>query len=750
MLDITLLQCIKRREDYDYYRPMVRDHLIDDRTKTLLYDFKAYFDEYSGHSEINFDVFPTWWRQFRHPNIKKDELEFYEKVFKRIQESPDEESALKLRENLQDLHFATVVANKAHDTIDGKITGEQFLLAVQDELDKTMTERAKTGDVPWDTRSIVETVDSLSYEHGLKFKLKCLDKSLGSLHAGKFGIVGAYVDCYAEGTQILSDYGWKDMADLTYNDKVAQYHPDGSISFVHPEDISAVYYEGEMHHYTDSLGRFDLLVTPNHRMARRHKNRGFENVRSYDIKPSKNEHKWLVAGDAVGNRELTFYERFLIAYQADGSAERSGCTGARGHVTVRFTIKKERKKERLRWILDNTTLEYHEVIEKTRDTHSTFYVKVPNTLPKDFSWVRTSNISSIYAKQFVDEASYWDCHRQRDNLFDFRSTNKNVIDTLQALCALGGMHSNYHVIKDKRSDKYSDVYVLSVRTHHIGVSERTINKEIVDYSGNVYCVKVPSGNVVVRYNNVTAISGNSGKSTFLADQYVAGMLRQIVDENNKDKWFYSRPIMWFNNEGGTGEIKMYCLQSLWGVSYDRIQKNPQKVEEAFNKITGGKDLMNIIPCQGWHIKEAERYIKMYKPAVVIYDMLDNFSGFESEGTVDQRFRDLYDYARQMSVKYDHTAVGTSQCTGEANGLERIEMHLLAGSRVAKQSTADYIITIGRSLEMGKQGFRYIYTPKNKLQAQQTDDFDRYTNQEVIFRGDIKRFIDPPTNNEEAF
>lgn len=436
MLDITLLQCIKRREDYDYYRPMVRDHLIDDRTKTLLYDFKAYFDEYSGHSEINFDVFPTWWRQFRHPNIKKDELEFYEKVFKRIQESPDEESALKLRENLQDLHFATVVANKAHDTIDGKITGEQFLLAVQDELDKTMTERAKTGDVPWDTRSIVETVDSLSYEHGLKFKLRCLDKSLGSLHAGKFGIVSAYVD--------------------------------------------------------------------------------------------------------------------------------------------------------------------------------------------------------------------------------------------------------------------------------------------------------------------------SGKSTFLADQYVAGMLRQIVDENNKDKWFYNRPIMWFNNEGGTGEIKMYCLQSLWGVSYDRIQKNPQKVEEAFNKITGGKDLMNIIPCQGWHIKEAERYIKMYKPAVVIYDMLDNFGGFESEGTVDQRFRDLYDYARQMAVKYDHTAVGTSQCTGEANGLERIEMHLLAGSRVAKQSTADYIITIGRSLEMGKQGFRYIYTPKNKLQAQQTNDFDRYTNQEVVFRGDIKRFIDPPTNSEEAF
>lgn len=436
MLDITLLQCIKRREDYEYYRPMVRDHLIDDRTKVLLYDFKAYFDEYDKHNEINFDVFPTWWRQLRHPNIKKDELEYYEKVFKRVQEDPDTESALKLKESLQDLHFATVVANKAHDTIDGKVTGEQFLLAVQEAIDRTLEERQKTGDVPWDTRSVTDTVESLSYEHGLKFKLSSLDESCGSLHGGKFIIVGAYTD--------------------------------------------------------------------------------------------------------------------------------------------------------------------------------------------------------------------------------------------------------------------------------------------------------------------------TGKSTFLADQFAANMLEQVVDPDNEGKWFYDRPVFWFNNEGDTGEIRMYCIQSLWGVPAQRVTKNPTGVEDAMLKLTGGKDLLNIIPCQGWHIKEAERYIKMYKPAVVIYDMVDNFSGFETEGTIDQRYRELYDYVRQLAVKYNHLAVGTSQCIGEANGQERLEMHMLAGSRVAKQSTADLMIMIGRSLEMGKQGFRYIYTPKNKMQTQQSENFDRFTNQEVVFRGDIKRFLDPPKKEESAF
>lgn len=434
MLDITLLQVVKVRDAYEYYRPMIREHLIDDRTKTLIFDFKAYFDSFETHKEINWDTFPTWWRQFRHPNIKKDELEYYEKIFKRVQEKPEEESASKLREQLQDLHFATVVANKAHDLIDGKISGDSFINEVQELTEQSLNERVKNGDVPWDTSTVEDVITHMGYDNGLKFGLKCLDESCGSLHPSKFVVCSAYVD--------------------------------------------------------------------------------------------------------------------------------------------------------------------------------------------------------------------------------------------------------------------------------------------------------------------------SGKTTFLADQFAANILRQVADPNNSDKWFYNRPIMWFNNEGDTKDIKMYCLQSLWGVTYDRIQQNPSGVQEAYLNLTGGKDLLNIIPCQGWHIKDAERYIKMYRPAVVIYDMLDNFDGFETDGTIDQRYRKLYDYARQLATKYEHASVATSQCTGEANGLERIEMHLLAGSRVAKQSTADLIIMLGRSLEMGKDGCRYIYTPKNKMQSQQTKDFDRNTNKEVVFRGDIKRFLDPEDDSPQ--
>ena len=40
MLDITLLQIIKTRTNYDKYRYMIRDHLVDDSTKKLIHDLK--------------------------------------------------------------------------------------------------------------------------------------------------------------------------------------------------------------------------------------------------------------------------------------------------------------------------------------------------------------------------------------------------------------------------------------------------------------------------------------------------------------------------------------------------------------------------------------------------------------------------------------------------------------------------------------------------------------------------------------
>lgn len=432
-IDKILLQVIKYREEYDRYRHMIRDHLVDDTTLTLVRDFKAYFDKYEDHLVINFEIFENWFKQFKHPNMKKADLEYYQKVFEQIEQDADPKLASTLVQDMRTLNFGTIITNKSQDMMDGKITGETLVADVTEELDTVLELMAQSKDVVWDTDSLAEVVDSTSYDTGLHFRLSCLDESVGALHGSKFAIVGAYVD--------------------------------------------------------------------------------------------------------------------------------------------------------------------------------------------------------------------------------------------------------------------------------------------------------------------------TGKSTFLADQFGAGFIEQIV--NNQDMWYANRPIIWFNNEGASKEIKMYFYQSLFGVEVELIRNHPEHSEKRLMQETNGQDLFRVVPCQGWSIHDAEQVIKTYKPCVVIYDMLDNFKGFEQEKRGDERFQKLYDKARQMTEKYDHVGVATSQCTGEAEGLEHIPMSYLAGSRVAKQSTADLIITIGRSIMAGKQNSRYIHTPKNKLQAQKSKNFHRGTNTEVRFNGDIKRFEDPIVDADDA-
>lgn len=412
---------------------MIRDHLVDDATLTLVRDFKSYFEKYEDHLIINFEIFENWFKQFKHPNMKKEELTYYQKVFESIEQDPDPVLVKTLKEDMQSLNYATIITNKSHDMKDGKIDGKKLVADVTEETDKMNTLMAQNRDVVWDINSLEEVIDSTSYETGLHLRLKCLDESVGGIHGSKFIIAAAYVD--------------------------------------------------------------------------------------------------------------------------------------------------------------------------------------------------------------------------------------------------------------------------------------------------------------------------SGKTTFLADQFGAGLIEQIV--TNSNMWYSNKPIMWFNNEGASKEIKMYFYQSLFGVETAIIRKHPEHAEKKLKELTNDLDLFRVVPCQGWTIQDAEQVIKTYKPCVVIYDMLDNFRGFEDTKRADERFQMLYDKARQMTEKYDHVGVATSQCTGEAEGMERIPMSMLAGSRVAKQSTADLIITIGRSLEMGKQGARYIHTPKNKLQAQNSKYFDRNTNTEVKFNGDIKRFENPEENVDEV-
>ena len=324
-------------------------------------------------------------------------------------------------------------------------------------------------------------------------------------------------DCYDEATQILTDNGWKYFKDLVQGvDKVAQYHRDGSIDFVIPIKYYSQHYTGNMYKFNNINNNIDLLVTPNHRMIVRNQDGDIDVRYAEDIKYKYNEYN-VCAGLKQGSiNHITPMDRLNIAIQADGRVRyRENST----KFIVDFQLAKQRKIDRLINICKLAGVQY-KLIKNSRmfneknskwSNQSTVYVYLENKPSKDFSsWINLKDKSYEWCREFIDEVVNWDGHRRTDTRFKYDTTNPKNAIIVQQIAVLAGYRTKYTQYTDNRSDKYKDIHTINILTNKDSISGRSIIKQRVDYDGNIYCVQVPTGMLVVRRNNQVAICGNSG------------------------------------------------------------------------------------------------------------------------------------------------------------------------------------------------------------------------------------------------
>jgi len=125
---------------------------------------------------------------------------------------------------------------------------------------------------------------------------------------------------------------------------------------------------------------------------------------------------------------------------------------------------------------------------------------------ENFDWVDLSNKSEKWCNSFIDELTKLGVFKlDSDNqngeyVIKYQTISKLFADKLQVI----GIFAGYAV--DITNDK--DVYTISfVNTEPY--SSITYTPTIEDYDGNIYCVTVPTGCIVTRYNDKVLISGNS-------------------------------------------------------------------------------------------------------------------------------------------------------------------------------------------------------------------------------------------------
>lgn len=252
---------------------------------------------------------------------------------------------------------------------------------------------------------------------------------------------------------------------------------------------------------------------------------------------------------------------------------------------------------------------------------------------------------------------------------------------------------------------------------------------------------------------VLAMRPDKGKTTACA-QICTHAAPQV------DKLFpgEKRSILWFNNEGPGKRIITRNFQAalnatvedLVALSAKPAEKGSEHyktlVRQRYAEALGGRPgVLRVFDIHGLWNHEVEDLIRLYKPALIVFDMVDNikFGGETSNNgqRTDQLLEAMYQWARFMGVKYDTAVIANSQVSADGDGMQYPTLPMLKDSKTGKQGAADVIIVGGAVNDQMLANSRYFGTTKNKkVRTGQRSS----PNVELLLVGDRARYIEAPT------
>lgn len=319
------------------------------------------------------------------------------------------------------------------------------------------------------------------------------------------------VGCTDADTEFLTPCGWKRIADYTPGDQVLQWEEGGHASFVVPLDhIQAPNHNGFWHFHSEHT--LDMMLTPNHRVPLYQFDGKFVVKDAQRVAEHPSRHVIPTTFSVGSGLALTDVEiRLRVMIAADGHYPKSG------HQCV-VTVRRERKKDRIRWLLEQAGIPFTQAASATRPTETRFVFArpdFPKPLHESAPWFRAS---SAQLAVLLEEATHWDGLHDHAEL-RFSTAKREEADVVQFAAHACGRRASIRTTTYEAGSKWLPTYTVQW-THadssksRVGLRGDTTTIEWVPANGAMqYCFTVPSTFWVARRNGCVFVTGNSGKST---------------------------------------------------------------------------------------------------------------------------------------------------------------------------------------------------------------------------------------------
>mgnify|MGYP001488392671 CR=1 FL=1 len=300
-------------------------------------------------------------------------------------------------------------------------------------------------------------------------------------------------ECFPPDVEVLTENGFIRF-DQLQNEKIGQWEEDGKISYVTPERKVVKEFNGKLLEFKHKT--MTVRCTPKHTLVKLHPATGKVHRReAWDYVGTES---WSIprtgVHDGVGVSLTDSEIKLLVAFQADGTFTKGA---------ARFMFTKERKAQRLMYLLEDCNIPYN--------THTLesggyqFYIEkdnVPNYFTKVFS-IPAKDFSVEQKKIFLNEIGHWD-GTAKEGRVRYTSAVLSNVEYVQFMASTSG----YYASKVKREGNCHRVDVVWEKEQS---SFKSAKKTEIDYDGKVYCVTVDSGMIVVRVDGNILVTGNCDK-----------------------------------------------------------------------------------------------------------------------------------------------------------------------------------------------------------------------------------------------
>jgi 5S rRNA maturation endonuclease (ribonuclease M5) len=344
------------------------------------------------------------------------------------------------------------------------------------------------------------------------------------LKAGMDELVMTEGECLTGDTEVLTKRGWVRLDSYSGQD-VVQWHEDGAASFAKPVAFIKKAYTGDMIRFTTPTGVVDLETTADHRVLYKHSVTGDVHVRPATEVPGRGARFYRTARLQCDGVDYSPAElRLYVAIQADASHENPDVNHKHGNSSGtdgwHVELKKQRKIERLRAILEDCNIEWTESSVSKRGTKLFRFRTALGKFSKTFS----SSLYEMNEEQrevLCEEVLLWDGHASPDGQAMYQSVVPENADLVQYAFSMSGMYARrgeYHRPSPRHTLHWVCVQLNKKRGSH-ELTCGSIDKTTRQYDGLVYCVQVPSSFIVTRRNGAVCVTGNCDAIALISAGY---------------------------------------------------------------------------------------------------------------------------------------------------------------------------------------------------------------------------------------